>query len=231
MVSRWIEERRAVDLRESNSAAQGERGGVSAQREDIARLRSQWEQAAAQPDTQVRLTTTTPVLTGPSRGLISVHNATRDGPFLGFLAANKLVRARDSATIYSIEDPAEPLTHIDVINSNLSLCIAVGPFGESLGPSKQDFHFSRHAASGTQEAGPHWNTPLHTYIQTSVFSVNAESREIIAHWANPDGDSLQVVIAHAIDRVFYTGDISAFERVLGKKTDVVAFNWAELRGE
>ncbi|KAF7317683.1 hypothetical protein MKEN_00856000 [Mycena kentingensis (nom. inval.)] len=226
--SRWAkarEQQQAEELREATLL--GHSVSVPAQHQDVARLQIQWDAIPQTPflSESERL----PELVGPSRGHISVHAGDASGPFIGFLSVNKIVPELENATLYSVLDPGASLTEIEVYDANLTLAIAVGPFGESLGVGKQDFHLSRHAASGTSEAGPQWNTPLHTYVQTSVFSFDTISREITAHWENPDGEILAVVIAQAHDRIFYTGDMVEFEAVLGRKTSVVAFNWIELR--
>ncbi|KAF7316542.1 hypothetical protein MIND_00173500 [Mycena indigotica] len=197
---------RAVDR-----SAAGQRGAV-AQQHDITRLRSQWE---AVLNSQVRLTTP---LTSPTLGIISVHLKTNDRPFVGFLAENGLVPLQNAAPIYSIDSPTAPLIQIDVFPSaNISLAIAVGPFGETLAPTKHNFHFSRYV----QNAGQ-------TRVLTH-FSLSPDSREITPKWVNPDGVSPQVSIVHAFNRIFYTGDVSAFERVLGKTANIVTLNWIELR--
>ncbi|KAF8205292.1 hypothetical protein K438DRAFT_1579415, partial [Mycena galopus ATCC 62051] len=160
-------------------------------------------------------------------GYISVHRGDSRGPFLGFLAANKIVETRDEATTYTIAETDRSVTHIAVADSSLRLCVAAGPFGESIGPTMKAFHLSRHAAffprlrAGNSEPGPHWSVELDAFISTSVFSLNHDSKELTVQWVNPDGDSPRTMIVVAHQRVFYTGDVSAFEDVAGSNVEVV----------
>ncbi|KAF7336174.1 hypothetical protein MVEN_02164900 [Mycena venus] len=226
IVSRWAAERQAVTLREVASAAKGQ-GIAPAQREDIVRLESQWAAAVQQQSVSLddfphpQQPFTLSPLNRPSRpqtGYISVHQNNSHGPFIGFLAANKLVETRMEATKYSIAEPDRP-------------------FGESIGPAMKAFHLARHAPRGTFDDGPRWSAELNAFILTSAFSLNPESKEITVHWVNPHGDSPHTMIALTLvqqqRRVFYTGDVSAFEGVVGagSSVELAAFNWVEIRAD
>ncbi|KAF7345339.1 hypothetical protein MSAN_01910800 [Mycena sanguinolenta] len=229
MVSHWAAERQAVALREARSAKA--KVLAPAQREDIARLESQWAGRETRLALDDFLQSQQPLLyaSRPQTGYISVHRGDSHGAFIGFLAANKIVETRDKAPIYTIAEPDRSITHIDVANSPFQLCVSAGPFGESIGPSMNAFHLSRHAPNGKSEAGPRWSPELNAFIMTSAFSLNRESTEITVHWVNPDGDSPRTMIAVAQHQVFYTGDLSAFEKVTGSGVELVAFNWIESR--
>ncbi|KAJ7119946.1 hypothetical protein C8R43DRAFT_1152180 [Mycena crocata] len=195
-----------------------------AERRDIQQLESRWNAGlltAQQPSVLPEFF---------AQQGISVHRGDSHGPFIGFLAANKIVKNRKAATKYSIAEPHLPSTQIDVLGTSLQMCVAVGPFGEYIGPSVSAFHFARHAPAGAGKSavGPHWVEDLQAFVMTSAFSLNQESREISVQWINPDAASPRTMIAMAYDRVFYTGDIAAFEQVLGSKPEIVAFNWVEI---
>ncbi|KAJ7485729.1 hypothetical protein FB451DRAFT_1432520 [Mycena latifolia] len=164
-------------------------------------------------------------LVNAQTGYISVHRGGPDGPFLGFLTADKIVPTRAAATKYAITSPNLPVTQIDVADAPLRMSVAAGPLGEYIGPSKGAFHFARHVPTGELEAGPRWSPELHAFVMTSVFSLNPVSSEITVRWTNPNGDAPRTVIAFARKRVFYTGDVSG----LAKDAEVVAFNWVETR--
>ncbi|KAJ7785286.1 hypothetical protein DFH07DRAFT_948360 [Mycena maculata] len=221
LVSQWATERLAA-LLEVQLAAQAV---APAQHDDIEHLESQWaaQQAASE------LLDTDSIPRGQS-GYISVHLGGSYGPIAGFLATNKIVETWTEATKYHIEEPDLPVTQIDVADLGLRMCVAVGPFGENIGPSMPAFHHARHAPSVQVEAGPHWSKELHAFIMTSVFSLDPESKEITVRWINPEGDSPRTVIAMAHERVFYTGDMAAFERQAGI-AEVVAFRWVEMRAD
>jgi hypothetical protein len=88
---------------------------------------------------------------------------------------------------YTIAEPDRSATHIDVADSSQRMCVAVGPFGEFIGPSLKAFHLARHAPKGKTpspalektridstcnidkvEAGPHWSLELNAFIMTSA---------------------------------------------------------------
>ncbi|KAJ7796934.1 hypothetical protein B0H14DRAFT_3874609 [Mycena olivaceomarginata] len=237
--SRWAAELQALSLAEAAGLApKGRRGTAPAHREDIARLESQWaERATAEegfphlPNDVSRDQRPLVETSRPQSGYISVHRGNSHGPFLGFLATNKVFETRTDAIAYSIAEPESSVTHINVVDSSLQMCVAAGPFGEFIGPSTKAFHLPRHAPGGN-EKGPRWSPELNTFILTSAFSLNPDSKEITVHWVNPDGDSPPTTIALADERVFYTGDVSAFEEVVGgSDVEVVAFNWVEMRAD
>ncbi|KAJ7512966.1 hypothetical protein B0H11DRAFT_1948206 [Mycena galericulata] len=223
IVSQWAAERQAVAFLKAQLVAQGQTI-APAQPKDIERLKSQWEthKVMAQFE-EIQQASMKP----PSQGYISVHRGSLHGPLVGFLAADKIVDTWMEATKYSIAERGLPVTQIDVADSAFRMCVAVGPLGESIGPSMAAFHHARHVPSGQPEAGPRWSKELHTFIMTSVFSLNVNSKELTIHWINPNGDSPRTMIVMAHQRVFYTGDITAFEHALGSPALVVAFRWVE----
>ncbi|KAJ7255807.1 hypothetical protein B0H12DRAFT_1112927 [Mycena haematopus] len=199
-----------------------------AQREDIARLEAQWAGRATRNDfSQLQQPLAYP--SRPQSGYISVHRGDSHGSFLGFLAVNMVVETREEATTYTIAEPDHFITHIDVTDSSFQLCVSAGPFGEFIGPSMNAFHLSRHAPKRKPEAGLFWSSELNAFIITSAFSLNRDSKEITVHWVNPDGEFPHTMIAVAEHRVFYTGNVSAFEEVAGSGVEMVAFNWVETR--
>ncbi|KAJ7185283.1 hypothetical protein C8R46DRAFT_1185067 [Mycena filopes] len=237
-----------VPLSASKAAFVAEAKGepAPAQKGDIARLEAQWRTRLPQQQ-PFPLTSPDIDVSRPRTGHISVHRNTAHGPFLGFLTANKIVQSALEATNYTITIPlsANPpraaVTHdIDVADSSrFQMCVAVGPLGASLGPALWAFHFARHAervdvTEGEEGREPRWAPDLNTFVMTSVFALDPESSEITVRWRNPDGEYPQTTIALAHERVFYTGDMSAFRKVVGRRkstVQVVAFNWVEFHGQ
>ncbi|KAJ7104395.1 hypothetical protein B0H15DRAFT_942389 [Mycena belliarum] len=254
VISQWDAERQAVALLDSKFAAQGQ-GVASARPGDIMRLKSQWKSRLSaerllgpvwdldteefirkirrpQYTTQQGVTSQAPLeassrLANAKLGYISVHSGGPNGPFLGFLDADKIVPTRTAATKYAIAAPHLSATQIDVADAPLRMCVAVGPLGESLGRNKAAFHSARHIPTGAPDTGPRWSPTLNTFVMTSVFALDPASREITVHWTNPNGDMPRTVIALARERVFFTGDASAF----AEDAEVVAFNWVEFRND
>ncbi|KAJ6624268.1 hypothetical protein B0H10DRAFT_2212991 [Mycena sp. CBHHK59/15] len=157
-----------------------------------------------------------------------IHIRTRRGdprPPRRFLSTNKVVWTIADATKYAIAGGLdEPRLRIDVAGSGaLQLCVAAGLYGEFLGHGKKAFHHARHTrgthlgqrpvSSIARKAGElGWAKDLNTMVQTSAFSVDSRTKEIEVHWANPDGSSPRTFIAMARHRVFFTGDLAAFEK-------------------
>ncbi|KAJ6615131.1 hypothetical protein B0H10DRAFT_86401 [Mycena sp. CBHHK59/15] len=176
-----------------------------------------------------------------SIGYISVHVEGIHGPRVGFLSTNKVVWTIADATKYAIAGGLdEPRLRIDVAGSGaLQLCVAAGLYGEFLGHGKKAFHHARHTrgthlgqrpvSSIARKAGElGWAKDLNTMVQTSAFSVDSRTKEIEVHWANPDGSSPRTFIAMARHRVFFTGDLAAFEKELGSSAELASFRWVEM---
>ncbi|KAJ7308715.1 hypothetical protein DFH08DRAFT_823743 [Mycena albidolilacea] len=119
--------------------------------------------------------------------------------------------------------PESSVTHINVLDSSLEMCMVTGPFGEFIGPSMKAFHLPRHAPGVpicSLVLSPHPSD-----LRITQFSLNPDSKEITVHWVSPDGDSPRTTIVLADEHVFYTSDVSAFEEVVaGSSVEVVGIN-------
>ncbi|KAJ7288287.1 hypothetical protein C8J57DRAFT_1494600 [Mycena rebaudengoi] len=168
-------------------------------------------------------------------GYIAVHLNGIEGPRLGYLTTNQVVEDLAAATKYAmVGDPATPPIQFDVVGLPLRLCAAAGLYGEHIGPGLKNAHNIRHTRmninAGNPEAPDRWAQELHSFIQMAVFFLDSRSNEITVRWTNPGGDqpTTFVVKPQALNHIFYTGDVAAFESELGSGAELVVLKWVDL---
>ncbi|RXW20999.1 hypothetical protein EST38_g4859 [Candolleomyces aberdarensis] len=160
-----------------------------------------------------------------SKGYIGVHKESIAGPLLGYLDCYKVVPTKNEATLYSFT-VSGPVMEIQVVGSQERMAVVAGPLGNDVGPYSKNFHLPRHTQfSSIPGSGPN-HDKLQAYLyETSVFSHSPDGGEIEVQWVNTNGQYTNTEIALMDDRIYYTGDISAFRSYTNMKVDHLAFKW------
>ncbi|KAF9021511.1 hypothetical protein BDZ89DRAFT_1071360 [Hymenopellis radicata] len=160
-----------------------------------------------------------------SAGHVAIYEGSVRGRLIGYVSSHRVVSSEEEAATYIYRAHGSGGDLYD-IERHERMCIAVGLFGDSLGPGSKNFHIARTTSVTTYPANSLIRDPnAGTSLEITVFSLEPKSDEIFVHWTNSDGTHPVTHIFVHDERIYYTGDIIAVRDYLDLNIDLVAFKW------
>ncbi|KIY47858.1 hypothetical protein FISHEDRAFT_59310 [Fistulina hepatica ATCC 64428] len=142
-----------------------------------------------------------------SFGHISVSTAAASGEsktFLGYLKFNtitldKTSKGPNSATEFSVIEHGD-FVDLIVPSERARMGISAGLYGTDLNDGSKNFHHLRLTRNSMEiDDVPLFDERTGSYLETAVFKLDPETKQLVAHWVNEDGY-----------RVYFSADPSAF---------------------
>ncbi|KIK68625.1 hypothetical protein GYMLUDRAFT_237654 [Collybiopsis luxurians FD-317 M1] len=164
-----------------------------------------------------------------STGRIAIHVGNVFGPQLGYLNVHQLVETKKDAILHSYTALGSVIDIYDDVTEE-RLCLTTGYDANSvdLNPESINFHLPCLTDIITAPGDvPHSDKYSHKYLETSIFSLDRMTNEILVNWVNGDGSyPLTHVVLHN-NNILFSGDFLLLRERLQNNLDPVVFRWVE----